>query len=297
MNGWLIIDKPSCVTSADVVRVVKRCLGKNVKVGHAGTLDPFATGVLLIAVGEATKLVSFAMNKQKEYTFQVKWGEERDTNDITGSTIKVSKIRPNKESIKGIVTKFLGEIDQVPPYYSAIKVNGKRAYELSRKKEKFDLVARKVFLKELSILNHNDEYTDFHVRCGKGFYIRSLARDIAYELNTYGYVTKLRRNSIGKFFEKDALDSSFIKEGLHNNDIYGLLLNGLLHINTVLDDIPVQRVTKHEADALRFGQKVRIEKNSISQKEIAAMLQGEEKLIAICVNSDNCLVPKRVFNI
>ena len=145
MHGWLIIDKPESVTSASVVKHLKSYLPKGIKVGHAGTLDPFASGVLLIAIGEATKLTFYAMQKQKEYTFQVKWGMEKDTDDLTGVTTKQSDIIPAHAEIKNIILEFIGEISQIPPQYSAIKVNGKRAYKLSREKKQFTLKERYMY--------------------------------------------------------------------------------------------------------------------------------------------------------
>ena len=195
ISGWLVINKPLGVSSAHVVAVVKRLVrpyGKP-KVGHAGTLDPMASGVLPIAIGEATKVAQYLIDSSKEYSFEVTWGQERDTDDAVGAVINSSKKRPSRAELEKILPKFRGDISQVPPQYSAIKVEGKRAYDTARKGGETELKARHVKIYMLELKEENGNAATFNMGCSKGTYVRSLARDMGRELGCFGYVSKLHR--------------------------------------------------------------------------------------------------------
>ena len=192
LNGWIFIDKPPDISSFDVIKIVKKILKIN-KLGHSGTLDPFATGVLAIALGEATKSIKY-FNSEKKYDFDITFGESKDTDDIKGKTIKSSDLIPDLEEIKKVLPEFLGQIEQIPPKFSAVKVNGVRAYKLARKERNFDLKAKKILIHSIDCFDNKKKHTfSFLMSCSSGTYVRSFARDLAKRLNTYAYVSKLRR--------------------------------------------------------------------------------------------------------
>lgn len=225
INGWLNIDKPYGFSSAKVVAIVKRLL-KAKKVGHGGTLDPLASGVLPICINKATKTTEKTMNFSKEYFFNITFGEERTTADAEGKVIKTSNIIPTENEIKNILNNFIGEIQQTPPIYSAIKVNGKRAYDLARNNQNIELQARLVKVFELNFLGFENEKTaKFSVKCGKGFYIRSLAVDISKALNTVGYVSYLRRTEVGIFNKDNMITLEKLKTIYENNELEKYLIN------------------------------------------------------------------------
>ncbi len=225
INGWLNIDKPYGFSSAKVVAIVKRLL-KAKKVGHGGTLDPLASGVLPICINKATKTTEKTMNFSKEYFFNITFGEERTTADAEGEVIKTSNTIPTENEIKNILNKFIGEIQQTPPIYSAIKVNGKRAYDLARNNQNVELQARLVKVFELNFLGFENEKTaKFSVKCGKGFYIRSLAVDISKALNTVGYVSYLRRTEVGIFNKDNMITLEKLKTIYENNELEKYLIN------------------------------------------------------------------------
>ena len=197
LDGWIIINKDIGVTSRHVVNIIKKTLNVK-KVGHAGTLDPSASGILIIAIGKATKSIEHIMNGKKKYKFSIKWGISTDSHDVEGKILSISKNKPNIHEIKNILNNFKGEILQKPPRFSAIKVNGKRAYDLVRQGKQFSLKSRKVFLKTIKLIENIDDYnknnlSTFQIECGKGFYVRALARDICKKLNVDGHVVKLER--------------------------------------------------------------------------------------------------------
>ena len=197
LDGWLIINKDIGVTSRHIVNIIKKTLNVK-KVGHAGTLDPAASGILVIAVGKATKSIEYIMNGNKKYKFSVKWGTTTDSHDIDGKVVSFSKKKPNICEIKNILNDFKGEILQKPPRFSAIKVNGKRAYNLAREGKKFLLKSRKVYLKTIKLIDNINDYnkknlSNFEIECGKGFYVRALVRDICKKLNVDGHTVKLKR--------------------------------------------------------------------------------------------------------
>ena len=301
-NGWIILDKQKGVTSRHAVSIISKVLGVN-KIGHGGTLDPLATGVLPIAIGEATKLISFIQNKNKKYSFTIKWGESTDTDDIEGNFLEKSDVRPNKNQINKALFSFIGKIFQKPPIFSAIKIDGKRSYNLARQNIIVEHKPRQIEVHDLKLKKIiNKDVAEFEVVCGKGTYVRSLARDIAQNLNTKGHVTKLRRHFVGNFDEKDTIFIDFFEEIIHSPTI----LNKIKPIEKVLDDIPALFLTVTEAKMLRQGQKIRL--NSLKfyndfirkypnyQKFEKFCTLNNNRIVAIVEIIDGLVKPKRVIN-
>lgn len=253
IHGWLVLDKGLGLTSTDAVNRVKRAFNAN-KAGHAGTLDPLASGILPIALGDATRTVPFLMEADKTYEFIVTWGKSTDTLDAEGETLAVSDIRPTLEAIEAILPEFIGEIDQIPPIYSAIKVNGERSYDLARAGEIPELKSRKVKVYSAEILETTIEYAKFKVRSAKGFYVRAMARDLALKLGAEGYISYLRRTSVGPFKQESAITLENLKELC----IEAPALQLLLPFETALDDIPVLAIKEAEVLDLRQGRKILI---------------------------------------
>ncbi len=289
VDGWLVIDKPLGASSAKAVAIVKRTLNAQ-KVGHGGTLDPMATGILPIGLGEATKTMPFIVDATKDYDFTVKWGVATDSADREGQIIHSGGHIPEKAAIEAILPDFTGNIEQVPPAHSAVKVNGKRAYELARAGETVVLQKRLVEIQSLSLVSHDADAGEscFHVVCGKGTYVRSLGRDIATSLDTYGHLTALRRTRVGPF----ALDASISLENLeelsHSAPAAGLLRP----ITTALDDIPAVAVTALEAADLKQGRP--IQQTGVKQG-ICYCMDGDIP-VAIAEVMDEMVRPLRVFN-
>jgi len=251
LDGWLVIDKPAGLTSSNVVVRVKRALG--VKVGHAGTLDPLATGVLPLALGEATKTVRFASAGRKKYSFRVRWGIARDTEDREGEITGESLVRPGAEAIVSALPRFTGTIQQRPPAYSAIKLAGRRAYALARAGKAPELATRAVTIHDLRLLRVVDpDHAEFEASVSEGTYIRALARDLAETLGTLGHVDELRRLSVGQFTDRRAISLDLALSLGHSL----AASEHLLPLETVLDDIPALALTAAEAARLRHGQQV-----------------------------------------
>ncbi|CAN1519301.1 TruB Pseudouridine synthase [Caulobacteraceae bacterium] len=249
IHGWIVLDKDLHLTSTDAVTRVRRAFDAK-KAGHAGTLDPLATGILPIALGEATKTVAWLMEAEKSYRFTVEWGASTDTQDREGKIIATSDVRPSKEAIEAALIGFIGEIQQVPPIYSAIKVAGERSYDLARDGEVPELKARTVLLIEARLVDVPDtDHATIECRCGKGFYVRALARDLATALGAEGHVSALRRTSVGPFHESAAITLEKLQE-VCNRDAAS---DSLLPVETALDDIPALAVTAEEAFRLRQG--------------------------------------------
>lgn len=251
ISGWINLNKPEGLTSNDALMRVKKALNFP-KIGHAGTLDPLASGILPIALGEATKLVSYMVEDDKVYVYTVTWGEQRSTDDREGAVVATSSVRPTEDQIRAILPKFTGTILQKPPAFSAIKVGGERAYDLARAGETVELEARPVDIYELHLVEITPESATFRAICGRGTYVRSLARDMALELGTVGYVSHLVREAVGPFTLQNAISLDFFTDTQHNTP----LESAVLPIETVLDDIPVLAVTDQEAAKLRNGQKL-----------------------------------------
>ncbi len=252
IHGWLVVDKARGMTSSRVVSQVKKLTGA-AKVGHAGTLDPLATGILPIALGEATKTVSYVMDGSKEYRFTIVWGEARDSDDAEGKVVGTSSVRPEKSDIIKGLNEFVGEIEQIPPAFSAIKIDGRRAYDLARLDQEVALSPRRVHVEKFELLEIPDcDHATFSVSCGKGTYIRSLARDLARNLGALGHVSALRRTRVGPFCEKDAISLDSPEFLGH----IGAFSSHLLSLLTVLDDIPALALTEDQARCLKNGQAV-----------------------------------------
>jgi tRNA pseudouridine55 synthase len=302
ISGWINLDKPYGMTSTQAVGKVRRLLNGQ-KIGHAGTLDPLATGVLPIALGEATKTIPFAQDADKTYSFTVTWGQQRDTDDAEGQIIATSAHRPTEQDIQAVLPNFIGEIDQLPPLFSAIKVNGARAYDLARAGEIPDLKSRIVFIESLDLLATRPESADFRMVCGKGTYVRSLARDLAEILGTKGYIGALRREKVGCFAAENAI-SLDILEAL---DYQSAREKALLPLQTVLDDIPALALKMDETARLRSGQVLqflsrpdfdRLEKAGLGTKEpqtALALFNGAP--VALVENDRAEIRPLRVFNL
>jgi tRNA pseudouridine55 synthase len=254
VNGWLVIDKPAGMTSAAVVTAVRR-VTRAAKVGHGGTLDPLATGVLPIALGEATKTVSYAMDGSKIYRFTIRWGEQRNTDDAEGEVVNVSDVRPTEDAIRAVLPRFVGEIEQVPPIFSAVKVAGQRAYALARADVPVELESRVVHVEGFELIDMPDaDHAVFEVTAGKGTYMRALARDLAVALGTVGHVAALRRNSVGPFNESAAIPLDKIDTLGHSDG----LKERLLPVGAALDDIPALNLTEAEGRRLQRGQPVAV---------------------------------------
>lgn len=251
ISGWINLNKPEGVTSNDAVMILKRALGFP-KIGHAGTLDPLAAGILPIALGEATKLVQYMMEDDKVYLFQVTWGESRTTDDREGDVVATSDVRPTAEQIRSVLPDFTGTIQQRPPAFSAIKVDGKRAYDMARAGEDVELAERPVNIYELDVTESTTDTATFRCVCGKGTYVRSLARDIAEKLGTKAYVSSLIRENVGPFSLNDAISLDFFRETTDKDHLESIVLP----VQTVLDDIPELAVNDTEATRLKNGQKL-----------------------------------------
>ena len=301
ISGWIVIDKAEGMTSTQVVGKV-RWLTKAQKVGHAGTLDPLATGVLPIALGEATKTVPFAMDSRKTYRFTVRWGIATDTDDSEGAPIRDCDVRPTTAQIEAVLPRFTGLIVQMPPIYSALKVDGARAYNLARAGETVELKARDIFVHRLTLLDRPDEdHAVFEAHVGKGCYIRSLARDLGEALATAGHIVQLRRVDVGKFSVDNAISLEKLEELTH-----GAALDECLHpVWTALDDIPALALTDAEAAKLRQGQSLswfsRFDAERLSplgpSNEGTALAFAGDLAIALVEVSAAEIRPVRVFNL
>lgn len=263
IDGWIALDKPVGMTSTQAVGKV-RWLFKAQKAGHAGTLDPLASGILPIALGEATKTVPFAMDRDKVYRFTVRWGEARSTDDAEGEIIATSAARPGEAAIRDALKAYEGDIEQVPPRFSAIKVDGERAYDLARAGEEVELKARPVTIYRAELLGCPDaDHAEFEIECSKGTYVRSLARDLAEDLGTKGYVSALRRTDVGPFGAENAISLEKLEALSHSAAHF----EHLLPVETVLDDIPALAITGEQAQRLRQGRSVFVPPSALQALE------------------------------
>lgn len=249
VNGWINLDKPEGLGSTQAVGKVRRLFDAQ-KVGHGGTLDPLATGILPIALGEATKTIPYCQDHIKIYSFTARWGEQRDTDDAEGAVIATSPVRPSEAETQAILPRFTGEISQIPPKFSAIKVDGARAYDLARDGEDVELTARTVYIESIEIIEFNSDAPRFRVVCGKGTYIRSLVRDMAQALGTVGHIRNLRREAVGPLTQKTAISLEKLEELADS----ARLEEALLPVETVLADIPALALNTQEAARLKNGQ-------------------------------------------
>jgi tRNA pseudouridine55 synthase len=298
VHGWVVLDKPIGMTSTHAVAIVKR-LFQAKRAGHAGTLDPLATGGLPIAIGEATKTVPFVMDGRKRYRFTVAWGEERDTDDTEGRVVRTSGMRPTPEAIKALLPRFTGLIEQIPPQYSAIKVQGERAYDLARDGERVELQPRPVEIHELTFTEQLDNsHSVFEAECGKGTYVRALARDIGQILGCFGHICALRRTLVGPFGENDMIPLEQL-EALCDRAASGegSLADALLPVETALDDIPALAVTRADAARLHRGQAVLLRGRDAPNCSGTVYVTVAGRLLALAEIDNGELIPKRVFNL
>jgi tRNA pseudouridine55 synthase len=291
--GWLNIDKPKGMSSTKIVSITRSLLNFK-KIGHGGTLDPLATGVLPIAIGEATKTVSFINDDLKEYEFVLQFGKETTSYDEEGEVVKENDFFPTQEIITEALHQFVGNIKQRPPIFSAIRVDGKRAYDLARAGDKFELKERDIFIKSIKILDFNekDRSVKFFVECGKGTYIRSLGHDLAKKTGGIGYIAELRRTKVGNFNKKNLISLEELEKIVHN----GALDDHLLSVDSVLDDIPAIFFSENDAKKLLNGVKVKVVESIDKQKSEMFLAKNKEKLLAIGKITKSYFVPMRIFN-
>ena len=301
IHGWVNIDKPQGITSNQVIGRVRRALNAQ-KLGHAGTLDPLATGILPIALGEATKTIQFAQDNDKVYSFTVTWGEARNTDDSEGKVTETSALRPTPEAITDLIPRFIGDIEQTPPQFSAIKVDGERAYDIARSGNEVELKPRVVEVYDLRLLKTTPDTADFELNCGKGTYVRSIARDMGQILGCFGHVSALRRLAVGNFSENNSIPlDEFEKMVLSSDpDRY------LMPVETVLDDIPALALTDVEISRIKQGQTLRLlSRQDIERLTLAGIDETTELILAIGDSKPLALLerdgielhPVRVFNL
>ena len=290
VSGWVILDKGVGITSTHAVAVVKRAFNAK-KAGHAGTLDPLASGILPIALGEATKTVPFVMDGRKAYRFTVSWGVETDTDDAEGRPVATSDERPSREQVEAALPSFVGTIEQVPPRYSAIKIQGERAYDLARDGEVVELVARPVQIDHLSVVAHGDGRTEIAAECGKGTYVRALARDLGRMLGCRGHVSALRRTRVGPFVESASCAIPALEEAGPDGNA-----GHLQSVETALDGVASVAVSRDQALRLMRGQPV-ILRGRDAPVEGKAYATCGGILVAVGDVERGELVPHRVFHL
>ncbi|WP_291839835.1 tRNA pseudouridine(55) synthase TruB [Brevundimonas sp.] len=300
VNGWVCLDKPYEMGSTEAVSRIRRLFDAQ-KAGHAGTLDPLASGILPIALGEATKTVPFMMEAQKVYRFTIQWGVSTDSLDREGEIVARSDVRPSLEQVKAALPAFVGEIDQVPPAFSAIKVDGQRAYDLAREGIEVELKARRVMIHEAAVTGAPDaDHLEITMRTGKGVYVRSLARDLAVMLGAEGHVSALRRERVGPFSVENAVTLDSLEEMVHS----GAASEGLLPVATALDDIPELAVTDQDAFSLRQGRPIVLLPRQV--ETLKGQLKGDARTVSVFLGQTlvalgqlraGRLEPDRVFNL
>ncbi len=300
VSGWVNLDKPYDLGSTHAVSRVRRACNAE-KAGHAGTLDPLATGILPIALGEATKTVPFLMDADKAYRFTIAWGRDTTTLDREGETTASSDVRPTGDQVEAALPAFIGEVDQVPPNFSAIKVDGERAYDLARDGVEFELPTRKVKIFDLKVVEQPDpDHITLEMECGKGTYVRAVVRDLAKALGACGHVADLRRTRVGGFSEAGAISL----ETLENLSYEARLSEALLPVETALDDIPALAVTDEDAFRLAQGRAIVLLPRQVEtlkaelppgDRTVSAM--SGDRLVALCEMRAGRLNPVRVFQL
>lgn len=288
ITGWINLDKPYGMSSSQAVAKVKYLL-QAAKAGHAGTLDPLATGMLPIALGEATKLIPYIMADKKYYSFQISWGEERNTDDLEGAVINSTDKKPKENEILSILPAYIGEILQTPPQFSAIKCNGQRAYDLARQGKTVDIAARKVMIEEIKLISHDadNNKSNFSIICGKGTYIRSLGRDIGRALNCYGYISKLRRTKVQPFDENSMIELSELSLLAQPDSC-------LINNTALLTAYSRYEISQEQAEAVKQGQKIILPHVTQMIKPTACLIY-QNQLLSIGNIESNIFCPKRVF--
>ena len=295
-SGWIFVNKPKNVSSFDVIRQLKKIFSIK-RIGHAGTLDPLATGILPIAFGSATKTIPYLVSSKKEYRFSISWGIRTTTHDMEGEVIDESNFVPSKEDILDAVSDFKGEFYQRPPKYSAVKINGQRAYKLARSGIDFNIKEKKVKLYELIIKDHKKNKTEFLAKVGKGFYIRSLARDLCEKLATSGVIDSLERTELGQFSLENAFSLETIEKLVHSAPAGMVGGNLLVPLSEVLDDIPALLISDKEAKRFQQGQSFSnndLLKYSKLGREV--LLLKDNRPIGLATVGENSFKPKKVFS-
>ena len=294
IDGWVILDKPLQVPSTKAVNIIRRCFNA-AKAGHSGTLDPLASGILPIALGEATKTIPYVMDATKDYAFTIAWGAETTTDDREGEVTVTSAHRPSKTEIDAILPQFTGRISQVPPIYSAIKKDGKRSYDLARNNEEVTLDPRDVDIHQLACIDCDETSAQFEVTTGKGAYIRSLGRDMARALGSSAHISALRRLRVGPFSLDASISLDFFEKITNSADAF----QALHPVLTALDDIPALAITDDDATRLRRGQKIAVDASTIDPDAddvvMTALNQGQ--LVAMVQWRGGTASPIRVFNL
>jgi tRNA pseudouridine55 synthase len=295
IHGWLVLDKPPGMTSTQAVGAVRRLYDAR-KAGHAGTLDPLATGVLPIAFGEATKTVPYAVDGEKRYRFTVRWGAATNTDDAEGVVVAASELRPERAAIEALLPRFTGEILQTPPAFSAIKIDGARAYDLARDGETVELAPRPVFIESLTLIEVQDPLTAlFEARCGKGTYVRSLARDMGRMLGCLGHLIALRRTHVAPFDEAGAVTLEAVRAAAEGRD-EAALMRLLMPIEAALQDLAELSVGQNDAARLLRGQPVLIRGRDAPAGSGPTYATCKGHLIAVGRIEKGELHPIRVFN-
>jgi tRNA pseudouridine55 synthase len=298
VSGWVVLDKPVGMTSTHAVARVKRTFSAK-KAGHAGTLDPLASGLLPIALGEATKTVPFVMEGRKRYRFTVRWGVETDTDDAEGRAVATSEARPSPDAIRAALPRFTGAINQVPPRFSAIKVEGERAYDLARDGEVVALAPRMVEIHQLALVETPDaDHAVFEAECGKGTYVRALARDLGRALGSAGHVVALRRTMVGSFSEADAVGIDAL--AAHGEAAAAAKIphpRFLLGVETALQALPALNVSSADAARLARGQPVLLRGRDAPVITGWVAVSTEGRLIALAIAEKGELHPRRIFNL
>jgi tRNA pseudouridine55 synthase len=297
VHGWVVFDKPLGMTSTQAVGKIRQIFDAE-KAGHGGTLDPLATGLLPIALGEATKTVQWAMEGRKVYRFGVTWGAERSTDDMEGEITAQSTVRPTSSDIEAILPQFQGVIQQAPPAFSAIKIAGKRAYDLARAGDAADMLERPVSIEKLALVMARDvNHATFEVTCGKGTYVRSLARDMGRKLGSLGHVSALRRVAVGAFIEAHMISLESLEE-LSHKPLGDNAKNGALRpLETALDGIPALALSDAQAQRLKQGQPVLLRGVNAPVAHDAVLVTWGSKPLGICSIEQGSLKPRRMFNL
>ncbi len=294
ISGWVILDKPLGMGSTQCVSKVK-WLFKAAKAGHAGTLDPLATGMLPIALGEATKTVPYVMDGSKTYRFSVKWGAETNTDDLEGEITNSSAERPSEEAIRALLPKYTGDIDQIPPAFSAVKIDGERAYKRARAGEDVIIEPRTVSIYEFNLLSIHDEDTcEFEIICGKGTYVRALARDMGRDLGCFGHICELRRTAVEPFDEDDLIP---LQDLIDLEDNLDALDDEALATGIALEELPRTLIDSQQVMRLRSGNPILLRgRDAIIFAEEACAVHGTD-LVAIGNIDKGSFYPKRVFKV
>jgi tRNA pseudouridine55 synthase len=312
ISGWLILDKPVGMGSTEAVSKIK-WLFQAEKAGHAGTLDPLASGMLPIALGEATKTVPYVQDGAKIYRFTVAWGQERSTDDLEGPVTKESDLRPSEAEVKALLPKYTGVIMQTPPQFSAIKIAGERAYDLARDGATVDIPAREIEIGRLDVVEHSADHTVFEVECGKGTYVRSLARDMGRDMGCFGHISELRRVEVEPFTPEDFVtiaeleaarfgvqeeggaDAADVADAVEAPIDFDAIDALLVDTSAALDCLPQIAISDDAATKIRLGNPVIIRGRDAPVEAEEACATARGKLVAIGAIEQGMFKPKRVF--